>query len=231
VTGTKATIDEIDQYLDKNKIPIIEDPYTKILSKRKFDIVIDARMIKKNLDTKVTDAPIVIGLGPGFHAGTDCHAVVETLAGRDLGRVIYNGPAHKDTGTPVPKDIYSNPLKGSEQVPCCSGFSPCTPGFDVNKLVLRAPCDGVFKCQAKIGDKIQNGQLIGWVNETDVVATADGLLRGLIHNSVSVTKGLKIGDIDPNGDSSCIHKISEKSNAIAGGVLEACLYLLSRKND
>ena len=222
VTGIRAKPEEIDQYFNDNKIPIIIDPETRIKNSHKFDIIIDARMAKRNLDTNISEAPIVIGLGPGFEAGYDCHAVVETLAGRNLGRVIYKGKAAENTGVPTPTDV----------APCCAGFEPypCSPSFDVNSLVLRAPDDGKLSSLKEIGDLVNDGDIIGKVHDLEVKATVGGVLRGLIHDGVQVTKGLKIGDIDPSGELSRVTQVSEKANAIAGGVLEACLYLLNKQS-
>ena len=214
VTGVKATTNEIDQYFKENKIPIIIDPETSIKISHRFDIIIDARMAKRNLDTNISEAPIVIGLGPGFTAGLDCHVVVETLAGHNLGRVIYEGKAAEDTGMPVPTDV---------------GLTTCCAGFDVNTLVLRAPDNGIFKGLKEIGQMVNEGDVIGTAGGCEVIATASGVLRGLIHDGVQVTKGLKIGDIDPSGEVSRVTQISEKANAIAGGVLEACLYSINKR--
>ena len=227
VTAAQSTPESLEQCFTDGKIPILNDPETQILQQRKFDIVIDARMAKTNLGTKITEAPIVISLGPGFEAGTDCHAVVETLAGHNLGRVLYEGSTAPDTGTPAPPEVYLNPVcemsstTQTTQEPCCFGF-------DVNELVLRAPCEGVFTGAKKIGELVKKNEVIGRVNETEIVAPIDGVLRGLIHDGVRVTEKLKIGDVDPSCDISRVYHISEKSNAIAGGVLEACLYLLNK---
>ena len=231
VTGVRATPEKVGQILSENKVPIVVDPETRILDAQQFEIVIDARMAKRNLGTNIDDAPIVIALGPGFEAGRDCHAVVETLAGRDLGRVIYKGKPAQDTGVPVPLefgDSYAPPPAQGSAEPCSTGFIPCCAGFDMNSLILRAPGDGVFNGEKGIGDPVKNGDLIGKIGDIDLVATADGVIRGLIHDSVDVTKDLKIGDIDPSGDIGRVNRISEKANAIAGGVLEAVLYLLNK---
>ncbi|MFN8452685.1 MAG: hypothetical protein U0521_29780 [Anaerolineae bacterium] len=55
-------------------IPKASDPALKPV------VVVDARMEKRNLGTTMDDAPLVVALGPGFTAGVDCHAVVETIA-------------------------------------------------------------------------------------------------------------------------------------------------------
>ena len=166
----------------------------------------------------------MIGLGPGFEASVDCHAVVETLAGHNLGRVIYSGRPAEDTGVPIPTDQL--------QTPCCAGFipEPCCAGFTigVNDLLIRAPATGVFRSEKKIGDQVNTDDLVGMVGDELVKAKVAGVLRGLIHDGVHVTENLKIGDIDPSGDKTRVFQVSEKANAIAGGVLEACLFLLNK---
>jgi len=230
VTAIHVTPDEIDRCLSESKVPVLNDPETKILHQRKFDIVIDARMAKENLGTEITEAPIVIALGPGFEAGKDCHAVVETLAGHNLGRVIYKGKAAEDTGTPTPPELYLTLESIFLETACCSGFVPCCEGFDIGSLLLRAPADGVFTGDKRIGGLVKNGDIIGKVNNIQIKAEASGVIRGLIHDGVHIVKGLKIGDIDPTSEVNRAYEISEKANAIAGGVLEACLYLLNKKS-
>lgn len=218
VLGVKAEIYNFDKYWLEGKVPVVIDPDSRIQKSREFDIVVDARSAKKNLGTTTDEAPIVIGLGPGFVAGIDCHAVVETLAGHNLGRVIYEGSAAENTNEPIPM---ANTV-------CCSGFTPFCSGFDVNTLLLRAPGDGIFYSNKKIGSMVEIGDIVGRVDDFELIAESQGVLRGLIHDGVKVTKGLKLGDIDPSGDKNRVYQISEKANAIAGGVLEACLYLLNK---
>ncbi len=215
VTAVRVTKNGIDKAHRKGKVAVIVDPDCTILKERKFDIVIDARSAKSNLGTKKSEAPIVVGIGPGFEAGKDCHAVVESLAGHDLGRVYYKGKAAKNTGKPAPPEYY---------LLACS-LSPCSAGLDPESLVVRAPSEGTFERIKEIGDVVEKGAVLGRIGSKDVVAGERGIIRGLIHDGVYVTKGLKLGDIDPT----CIKKrcitISEKANAIAGGVLEACEFL------
>ncbi len=220
ITAVKADPDEIEICHSEGKIPILVDPETNILKLRKFDIVIDGRMAKKNLGTIKNEAPIVIALGPGFEARIDCDAVVETLAGHNLGRVIYEGKTLNDTGIPIPTELHN--------IPCNVGFELCCSGFDINDYLLRAPVDGVFKAEKEIGDLVEVGEIVGSVGKEPVKTKISGILRGLIHEGVPVTKGLKIGDIDPSGDKMRVYQVSEKANAIAGGVLEACLVLLNK---
>jgi len=217
VTAVRSTKEEVEQHLGDGKVPILVDPTASILNERHFDILIDAIMAKRNTSTKITDAEVVIALGPGFTARVDCHAVVETLAGHDLGRVIYNGSASPNTGKPAPPEYYLH--RESAGLPCCCSFP------EPEALVLRAPERGEFASKKEIGMTVAEGDLLGQVENEEVRASASGVLRGLIHDGVSVEKGEKIGDIDPTGDESRCHTISEKSNAIAGGVLEAVLSL------
>ncbi len=159
---------------------------------------------KKNLGTALGDAPLVIGLGPGFTAGVDCHTVIETNRGHDLGRVIESGAAQADTG--MPGEIG---------------------GYNVERI-LRSPMSGFFTSDRQIGETIRKGETVGRVGETDVVAAISGVLRGLIMPGAPVTPGLKVGDIDPRGDAACCTTISDKARAIGGGVVEAILSAYNR---
>jgi len=204
VTAVRSTEREIDALWDEGLVPVIVDPDIGILERRRFDVLLDGTMAKRNLGTRMDHASLVVAIGPGFTAGVDCHAVVETLAGEDLGRVIRRGGAAADTGIPGPA--------GSA---CC--LAPAVPA------VVRAPADGVFHARASIGDLVERGAVLGTVGEAEVRAGGRGILRGLIHDGRAVTRGLKIGDVDPACDRSRAFAISAKSNAIAGGVLEAVL--------
>ena len=62
------------------------------------------------------------------------------------------------------------------------------------------------------------------VGEIPVKAQFRGVLRGLIHPQVPVSKGMKIGDLDPRARPEHCFTISEKSLAVGGGVLEAILH-------
>ncbi len=166
-------------------------------------VVVDARLAKRNIDTTIDDADLVIGLGPGFTAGVDCHAVVETLRGPRLGRVIWSGPAAADTGTP-------GSIGGRE-----------------GERVLRAPAPGAVDWSVEIGDVVEAGQHLGFVGSHPVVSAIDGLVRGLILAGATVRAGDKIGDVDPRTDVDW-REISDKALAIGGGVLEAVMAWPSR---
>ena len=165
----------------------------------KPSVVIDVRMAKRNIDTTSQDAALVIALGPGFTAGVDCHAVIETNRGHRLGRVIWEGTAEPNTGTP-------GNVAGK-----------------TDSRVLRAPCDGYVLANYAIGDSVVAGDVIATVDKMPIVAPFDGVLRGIIHETVPVWAGLKIGDLDPRGDRNHCFEISDKALAIGGGVLEALL--------
>lgn len=184
---------------EKHAIPIIPDPENAVKNQFKPDVVIDAVMAKKNTGASIGYAQFVIALGPGFMAGSDAHCVIETNRGHDLGRLFYSGSASPDTG--VPGEIAGH----------------------THDRVLRAPCAGLFLSDSKIGDLIINGQPIGSVSGKKVLTKVNGAIRGLIRSGSTVTKGLKIGDVDPRGIVEYCFSISEKSRAIGGSVLEAIL--------
>ncbi len=163
--------------------------------------LVDARLAKRALDTTIGQAAFVVGLGPGFVAGRDCHAVIETMRGHRLGRVIWNGPAAPNTG--VPGEI----------------------GGASAERVLRASVDGVLEWNVDFGDLVEAGQVLGKIDDTPVEARLGGTVRGLIQPG-PVSIGLKIGDVDPRFDPNAIHQISDKALSIGGAVLEAVLVRL-----
>ena len=182
-------------------IPVMPDPEANCILELKPDVVVDAILAKKNLGTSITDAPAVIALGPGFTAGTDCHAVVETMRGHSLGRVYYGGGALPNTGVP-----------GS------------IGGFTIDRL-LRAPRDGVFIGKKKIGDYVRSGDVCALVDGEPMAAAIDGVLRGLLPDGTKVRQGMKSGDVDPRANVAHCYSISDKALSIGGGVLEAILSL------
>ncbi len=203
-------IDAISAVLGADQVPVLIDEGGAVIRTLRPVIVVDARVAKRNLDTRPDDAPVVIALGPGFEAGRDCHAVIETNCGHTLGRVIRHGTAEPNTGHP-----------GSVQ-----GFR--------QERVLRAPAAGYVIGQAAIGDQVTAGAVIARVEDQEVHAPFDGVLRGLIHPAVRVPQGLKIGDVDPRGVREHCFTISDKALAIGGGVIEAVLSappVIARLND
>ncbi len=181
-------------------IAVLTDPDAACLAALRPDAVVDAILAKRNLGTRITDAPIVVGLGPGFSAGADCHAVVETMRGHTLGRVHYAGTALPNTGAP-----------GS------------IGGFTLERI-LRAPCDGVFRGVRQIGDTVEAGDICAYVDGQPLPAAIRGVLRGLLPDGIAVRAGMKSGDIDPRCAVEHCYQVSDKALAIAGGVLEAILH-------
>ncbi len=190
---------EILKMMDERIIPILVDPEAKIVGEIKAFAVIDAILAKKNIGTRMDDAPFVVGLGPGFIAGKDVHAVVETKRGHTLGRVIWEGSAIPNTG--IPGEV--------------KGFG--------SERVIRAPGPGVFKGVITIGDHVEKGDIVAYADDQPIPAPISGMLRGLLHDGIFVEKGLKSGDVDPRDVRESCWAISDKALAIGGGVLEAIL--------
>lgn len=200
LTARRAdSVGDVPAILAAGEIPVLVDEAGAGLDTIHPAVLVDARMAKRNLGTTIHDAPLVIALGPGFEAGRDCHAVVETHRGHFLGRVIRKGSAEPNTGRPG--NVQG---RGGERV-------------------LRAPADGWVTALATIGDTLRQGDRIAVMGEQVVAAPFDGVLRGLIHPSVPVKQGMKIGDLDPRAVREHCFTISDKSFAIGGGVLEAVL--------
>ncbi len=187
--------------LAEGVVPVLPDPEMRCLPHLKPDALVDAILAKKNLGTHMTDAPIVIGVGPGFTAGEDCHAVVETMRGHTLGRVIYRGAALPNTNIP--------------------GFI----GGYAGERVLRAPADGIFHQLREIGDEVKSGDVAGEVDGQPMCCTIDGVIRGLLPEGTPVFKGMKSGDVDPRCKPEYCTTASDKALAVGGGVLEAILNL------
>ena len=186
--------------LERGEIPVLADPGAEIRKELPFDGVVDAILAKKNLGTAITDAPIVLALGPGFTAGADCHGVVETMRGHDLGRLLLSGSAAPNTG--VPGNI----------------------GGYTDERLIRAPADGVFVPLAAIGDRVEAGQPVAEVAGEVARARLTGVVRGMLPAGLAVTRGMKAGDIDPRCEARHCFTVSDKARAIAGGVLEGLLY-------
>lgn len=197
---------QAEELLKEGRLVVIADPKGEAISYFRPTAVVDAILAKKNLGTHRKMAPITIALGPGFVAGDDVDAVIETKRGHNLGRVLWEGSAAANTGIPGMIGGY-----GKERV-------------------IHSPAEGVLRNVCKITDTVRKGQKIAVVETAQgnvpVPATLDGLLRGLIRDGYHVTKGFKIADIDPRTEEyqNCF-TISDKARCIAGGVLEAILQL------
>ena len=216
VTARLVSPDQLQVALEAGEIPVIVDPNANILRNQfvtspRSTFVIDARLLKTVAEPLDGNIPLHIGLGPGFSAGENCHAVIETRRGHTLGRVYWNGSAQADSGQP-----------------------------DGNRRrVLRATGAGVITAYANIGDHLKEGHLIAEIQsgldmpskttqatrppKSKIVAPFEGILRGLIHPGIEVTEGMKIGDVDSRDDPALCTLVSDKALAVGGGVLEAVL--------
>jgi xanthine dehydrogenase accessory factor len=186
----------------EERVPVLVDPEGAVILRLQPDVVVDAIIAKRNVGTRITDAPVVVALGPGFTAGVDCHAVVETNRGHNLGRVLLQGSAEPNTGAPG--------IVGGQSA----------------RRVLRASAEGRFQALRAIGDRVQAEQVVAYVDDAPVRSQLDGVVRGLLHDGLRVSSGMKVGDVDPRGVVSHCFTISDKALALGGGVLEAIMYLL-----
>lgn len=203
VEGIRAVrvtrIDQVHQRLHAGEIPVLVDPKLETRHTLVPDVIVDARMTKTPPAYGHPAAPLVIGLGPGFTAGINCHAVVETMRGHYLGRVYWHGSAMPDTG--VPESVQNHQVE----------------------RVLRASATGILRTLADIGDLVQEGQTVAIVQHKPVKAHFSGMLRGLLNNGIQVQAGMKIGDLDPRKDERMVRFVSDKALAVGGGVLEAVM--------
>ncbi|VXC70339.1 conserved hypothetical protein; putative NAD(P)-binding Rossman fold [Enterobacterales bacterium 8AC] len=202
VSGRLAKdVDEAFELINRGEIPLLIDGAAQSLEQLKPRFLVDAILAKQNLGTQRTMAPFTVALGPGFNAGQDCDAVIETHRGHELGRVIYQGYTHPNTG--IPGNI----------------------GGHTARRVIRAPADGVMRCCVALGDLVQEGDIIAHCGETPVIAPLSGMVRGLLQAGLEVKTGCKIGDIDPRGAEADYTTVSDKARAIGGAVLEALMKL------
>lgn len=198
VTARLVSPDQFQVALEAGEIPILIDPQANILNNQfltspKSTFLIDARLMKTKPEPLPINIALHIGLGPGFTAGADCHAVIETQRGHTLGRVYWEGQTMPDNRQPD-----GDPRR-----------------------VLRAPAAGKVESVKAIGDICKQGETIATVGGKDVTSPFDGLLRGLIHPRAEAGEGMKIGDVDARSDPSLTRLVSDKALAVAGGVLEA----------
>ena len=201
VTAQRASSrEDAEEIWRRGRIPVFADDEGTVLSLLRPDAVVDARLAKVNLDTSILDAPVVIAVGPGFTAGTDCHAVVETQRGHYLGRAIYEGSAAPNTG--VPGNIG---------------------GYTVERII-RAPKAGVFHPVHAIGDRVSAGETVAYVDGEPVTCLIGGTLRGILPEGTAVHAGMKSGDVDPRCRPEHCLCASDKALSVGGGVLEALLH-------
>lgn len=212
VEGVKSkkvnNLKEMQECWDNKEIPVIIDPKAQYIKNLKPEIVVDAIIAKKNYGTNIKMAPITIALGPGFIAGKDVSIVIETMRGHNLGRLIFDGEALANTGEPG--EI----------------------GGVTKQRVIYSEKEGVFRSVKKIGESVKKNQVLGYVDNTPIYATIEGILRGVIPDNYLVKSKLKIADIDPrlNEYSNCF-TISDKARSLGGSVLEAILNELQKKGE
>ena len=203
--------EEASRLLTEDKLVMMVDPLGESIPEWKPLAVVDAILAKRNLGTNRAMAPITVALGPGFTAGEDVDAVIETKRGHDLGRVLWEGCAAPNTGIPG----------------MIAGYG--------KERVIRSPAKGVLQSVKQITDTVSRGEVIALVEteqeQIPVEATLDGILRGLIRDGFPVDVGFKIADIDPRIDEydNCF-TISDKARCIAGGVLEVILCMKGELN-
>ena len=204
VTGRRADdVDDAIEVLADGDVPVLVDPDAAVANELDVAVLVDAIMAKGKFDTgtRSDNADVVVGMGPGFEAGADVDAVVETDRGHELGRVFYEGAASAYDGEPGERRGYTH------------------------ERVLRAPTDGPWEPTVAIGDTVAAGDVVGRVGDSPVETEIDGLVRGLVHGGLDVSEGTKLGDVDPRGESVDPTKISDKALCLGGGVLEAALRL------
>ncbi|WP_313081643.1 selenium-dependent molybdenum cofactor biosynthesis protein YqeB, partial [Atlantibacter sp.] len=187
---------------DSGVVPVLIDPNCDSLNVLEPGCLVDAILAKENTGTHRGMAPITLALGPGFSAGKDCHAVIETNRGHWLGQVIYNGAAQENTG--IPGNIMGH----------------------TSRRVIRAPVAGIMRASVKLGDIVNEGDVIAHIGDTPIEAPLAGMVRGLLNDGLAVSGGFKIGDIDPRGAAADYTSVSDKARAIGGGVLEALMTLM-----
>lgn len=186
-------------------VPVFVDPESRLVSLWHPDVIVDARLLKMNLDNRCSDADLVIGLGPGLEAGRDVHYVVETTRGHDLGRIIARGFTSSDTGEPGEIGGYTH------------------------ERLVRAPASGRFESRHAIGDPVAAGDVIGTVAGAEVRAEIPGVIRGLLWPGLQVSPGMKLADVDPRGDPALCRTMSDKGRTTSGSVLEIVVAHAGRK--
>jgi len=194
-------VNSLAEWNDRRKIAVMIDEKGTSIKENRPSVVVDATMMKRFTGTSKEMAPLVLAIGPGFSAPEQVHGVIETKRGHYLGRLITKGSALPNTGIP-----------GMEM------------GYTTQRL-LRAPAEGYVKNLRNIGDHVEQGDLVAKIDDFEIRSNISGVLRGLIHPSVKVKEGLKIGDVDPRDIKEHCFTITDKALAVAGGVLEAILSL------
>ncbi len=204
VLARHAVPPELGRWDWDHSVPVVACPDRPAPPGVEPDLLVDGRVLKRGHDTTLADAPLVIGIGPGFTAGEDCHAAVETTRGHDLGRVCYAGSTLAFDGLPG--------ARGGER----------------ERRVVRSAIAGTFRGLVGIGQRVDAGQTVGVTDGRPVDADVAGVVRGLIADGTAVRAGQKVGDVDPVAAPEVVARVSDKANAVGGGVLEAAMVLLGR---
>ena len=200
IEGRRAdSPEEVASLLQTGVIPVLVDPLATSASVLRPAAIVDGRMRKAPSELPLDAAQLIVGLGPGFEAGVDCHAVIETRRGHHLGRILWQGRASPDTKIPEAVE-----------------------GYAVDR-VLRAPRSGVMQGLAPIGSLVRQGDALLAIDRQQVDAPFDGALRGLLHDGVRVERGMKVGDLDPRREARFCREVSDKALAVGGAALEAIL--------
>ncbi len=200
IEGRRAdSPEEVAALLQTGVIPVLVDPQAESTSGLRPAAIVDGRMRKAPSELPLDSVPLILGLGPGFEAGVDCHAVIETRRGHHLGRILWQGRASPDTKVPEAVE-----------------------GYAVDR-VLRAPRSGVMQGLATLGSLVRQGEALLAIDGQQVVAPFDGALRGLLHDGVRVERGMKVGDLDPRRETRFCREVSDKALAVGGAALEAIL--------
>lgn len=181
-------------------VAVLVDPEATLLATWRPEVLVDARLLKRPGATSLTQAPLVISLGPGAVGGREAHVIVETHRGHDLGRLIESGSAKADTGIPG----------------AIGGYAA--------ERVLRAPVAGRVRGARSIGDLVEAGEVVAWVDEVPVPTLIAGVLRGILHDGVTVAAQVKLADVDPRAEVRACFTVSDKSRTLSGAVLEAIMH-------
>lgn len=193
------TAEDVRTIISSGEIAVAVDPEGILIERFKPIAVIDAILAKKNLGTKIDCAPLTIAMGPGFEAGKDVDFIVETARGHDLGKIISEGPAKANTGIPGNIEGYTD------------------------ERIIRSPVAGKVEVVKDIASIVKKGDVIARIGNTEIPATLNGMIRGMIRQGTVVPAGMKMGDIDPRGEKARYDTISDKARAIGGSVLEILL--------